>query len=122
MAFGERDYETAAATLHDLRHLAQRCGGSRAQCDLLHLTLVESALRCGNTPMARSLVAERIASRPHSVSNWHLMARVAGAASPSHPAWRRLKASPDDGATSSARARIDAGHAAVAANECGVAS
>jgi hypothetical protein len=83
MAFGERDYETAAATLHDLRHLAQRCGGSRAQCDLLHLTLLESALRSGHTPMARSLVAERIASRPHSVFNRHLMARVGGIASPS---------------------------------------
>jgi len=81
MAFGERDYEAATATLHDLRHLAKRCGGSQAQCDLLHLTLLESALRCGRTPMARSLVAERIASRPHSVFNGYLKARVGGAAS-----------------------------------------
>jgi hypothetical protein len=81
MAFGERDYEAAAAALHDLRHLAKRCGGSQAQCDLLHLTLLESALRCGRMPMAHSLVAERIASRPRSVFNRHLMARV-DAASP----------------------------------------
>jgi len=76
MAFGSRDYETAASTLHDLRHLARRCGGSQAQCDLLHLTLLESALRSGHASMARSLVAERIASRPHSIYNRHLMARV----------------------------------------------
>jgi predicted HD phosphohydrolase len=88
MAFGQRDYEGAAATLHDLRHLAKRCGGSQAQCDLLHLTLLESALRCGHTSMARSLVAERIASRPHSVFNRHLMARVGGIASPSRRAGR----------------------------------
>ena len=81
MAFGERDYEAATAALHDLRHLAKRCGGSQAQCDLLHLTLLESALRSGHTPMARSLVAERIASRPHSVFNRHLMTRVSGTAS-----------------------------------------
>ena len=49
MAFGEHDYEAATAALHDLRHLAKRCGGSQAQCDLLHLTLLESALRCGRT-------------------------------------------------------------------------
>jgi len=78
-AFGEGDYEAATATLHDLRHLAKRCGGSQAQCDLLHLTLLESALRSGYTPMARSLVAERIESRPRSVFNRHLMARVGGA-------------------------------------------
>jgi tetratricopeptide (TPR) repeat protein len=94
MAFGEHDYEAAAATLYDLRHLAKRCGGSQAQCDLLHLTILESALRCGHTPMARSLVAERIASRPHSIFNRHLMARVGGATSPTHSAWRRHKATP----------------------------
>jgi len=81
MAFGERDYEAATAALHDLRHLAKHCGGSQAQCDLVHLTLLESALRSGHTLMARSLVAERIAARPHSVFNWNLMARVSGAAS-----------------------------------------
>jgi tetratricopeptide (TPR) repeat protein len=84
VAFGERDYETATATLHDLRYLAKRCGGSQAQCDLVHLTLLESALRCGHTPMARSLVAERIESRPHSIFNRHLLARVGGA-SVTHP-------------------------------------
>jgi len=78
MAFGERDYEAATTALHALRHLARRCGGSQAQCDLLHLTLLESALRSGHAPMAQSLVAERIASRPHSVFNRHLMTRVAG--------------------------------------------
>jgi hypothetical protein len=78
MAFGEHDYQAAAVALHDLRHLARRCGGSQAQCDLLHLTLLESALRCGHTAMARSLVAERIASRPQSVFNRQLMARVRG--------------------------------------------
>jgi hypothetical protein len=77
-AFGDCDYEAATATLHDLRRLAKRCGGSQAQCDLVHLTLLESALRSGHTPMARSLVAERIESRPRSAFNRHLIARVGG--------------------------------------------
>jgi hypothetical protein len=59
----------------------RRCGGGQAQCDLLHLTLVESALRSGHTAMARSLVAGRIALRPHSVFSRHLMARVGSATS-----------------------------------------
>jgi tetratricopeptide (TPR) repeat protein len=79
MAFGEHDYDAATAALHGVRHLARLCGGSQAQCDLLHLTLLESALRSGNMPMAHSLVAERIASRPRSVFNRHLMARIGDA-------------------------------------------
>ena len=78
MAFGKCDYEAAVAILHQQRHLAKRCGGSQAQCDLLHLTLLESALRCQHTPMARALVAERIALRPQSVFNQHLLDRICG--------------------------------------------
>jgi hypothetical protein len=28
-----------------VRHIAHRCGGSLAQCDLIHLTFTEAALR-----------------------------------------------------------------------------
>jgi tetratricopeptide (TPR) repeat protein len=77
-AFGARDYHRAAAILDGVRHLAQRCGGSLAQCDLLHLTLLESALRSGQRAMARALAEERIAARPHSRYNRQLLQRVAG--------------------------------------------
>lgn len=104
MAFGARDYEAATATLHDLRHLAKRCGGSQAQCDLLHLTLLESALRSGHTLMARSLVAERIASRPRSAFNQRLLTRVGGTACVENAA--------------SGVVRIDAAGAAGVADQC----
>jgi hypothetical protein len=75
-AFAANDYRTATAILNDVRHLAKRCGGSQAQCDLLHLTLLESALRGGQRRMGHQLVAERIATRPLSPFNQRLLARV----------------------------------------------
>ncbi|MEO8630980.1 MAG: hypothetical protein ABI612_23215, partial [Betaproteobacteria bacterium] len=34
--------------------------------------------RCGGAPMARSLVAERVAMRPQSLFNQHLLDRLGG--------------------------------------------
>lgn len=75
-AFGRGDHADAVERLTTLRHLVQRCGGSKAQCDLLHLTLLESALRARRTQLARSLISERIAHRPASVFNQRLRARA----------------------------------------------
>jgi hypothetical protein len=76
MAFCGGDYASASSILYALRHLSRQCGGSHAQCDLLHLTLVESALRAGHLPMARALVDERLAARPRSAVNRRLLARL----------------------------------------------
>jgi tetratricopeptide (TPR) repeat protein len=76
MRFGAGDYAAAAADIVRYRHLTERCGGSRAQCDLLHLTLLEAAARSGQVELARSLVAERKALRPRSRFNQWVKAHV----------------------------------------------
>jgi tetratricopeptide (TPR) repeat protein len=76
MRFGAGDYAAAAAGIVRYRHLAERCGGSRAQCDLLHLTLLEAALRSGEVDLARALAAERLALRPRSRFNRWVQAHV----------------------------------------------
>ena len=91
MRFGAGDYAAAAAGIVRYRHLTERCGGSRAQCDLLHLTLLEAAVRSGQAELARSLVAERTALRPRSRFNQWVKAHVdrvcaMAATGPSHSA------------------------------------
>lgn len=75
MRFGTGDYPAAVDFMLQHRHLSQHCGGSRAQCDLVHQTLLEASMRAGQWPLARSLVEERMAARPHSEMNRRLMAR-----------------------------------------------
>jgi hypothetical protein len=75
MRFGAGDYAAAVQSLLQHRHLAQHCGGSRAQCDLVQQTLLEASMRDGQWEMARSLVEERIAARPHSEMNHRLIRR-----------------------------------------------
>ncbi len=43
-AFGRGDYARAVERISMVRAIAHRCGGSVAQCDLIHLTFVEAAL------------------------------------------------------------------------------
>jgi hypothetical protein len=59
-----------------LFHIAHRCGGSLAQCDLIHLTLTEAALRARKAQLARALVAERAAQKPASRLNRRLQQRL----------------------------------------------
>jgi tetratricopeptide (TPR) repeat protein len=74
-AFGRGDYADAVERLTILRRLFERCGGSKAQCDLLHITLLEAAFRARQRELARALVGERIARRPASAFNRWLRAR-----------------------------------------------
>lgn len=60
-----------------LRERIAADGGSRAQCDLLHLTWLEAALRSHQSALARQLLRERIASRPQSPYNESLRERIA---------------------------------------------
>jgi tetratricopeptide (TPR) repeat protein len=75
-AYGEGDYAQAVDVLQPLRLVASRFGGSHAQRDLIHLTLVEAALRAGRLTLARALLAERTALKPESPFNWAMTVRT----------------------------------------------
>ena len=77
-AFAREDYRTAAEKIAAVREQTAHCGGSVAQCDLVHLTLLEAALRGRRARLAQALAAERSARRPTSLlSRW--LFRRAGA-------------------------------------------
>lgn len=75
-AFGRGEYPTTIAELQRVRPYASRFGGSHAQRDLLHLTLIEAALRIDDAPLAQALAAERTNLKPASPFNWQLTARA----------------------------------------------
>jgi tetratricopeptide (TPR) repeat protein len=75
-AFVEGRYGEAVEQLLPIRTIANRFGGSNAQRDLLHLTLVEAAVRGGKLKLARALVAERTLLKASSQFNQQLRARV----------------------------------------------
>lgn len=76
MDFGLANYVECVERLLPVRTIANRFGGSNAQRDLIHLTLVEAALRAGKIKLARALIAERTQLKPASPFNWQLAARV----------------------------------------------
>jgi len=75
-AFARSDYVACIEWLKQVHHIAHRCGGSLAQCDLIHLTLTEAALRTPDMQLARALVAERTAQKPTSRINRLLRQRL----------------------------------------------
>lgn len=79
-AFSQSDYARAVEGITTVRVIADRCGGSVAQCDLIHLTLIEAALRCRRAPLAQALAAERSAQKPDSLLNQWLFTRATGVA------------------------------------------
>ncbi|HZP85307.1 MAG TPA: tetratricopeptide repeat protein [Burkholderiales bacterium] len=82
MAFGAGRYADACTILQRLRHLSYRCGGSLAQCDLLHLTSLEAAMRSGNLELAHAVLSERMIRRPLSRHNHVLRGRVSALSLP----------------------------------------
>ncbi|MES2563918.1 MAG: tetratricopeptide repeat protein [Pseudomonadota bacterium] len=58
-AFGERNYALTVELLRPIRNYAHRFGGSHAQRDVIDLTLIEAARRCGQERLADALEAER---------------------------------------------------------------
>ena len=86
LAFAYSDYARCVECLGRVRHIAHQCGGSLAQCDLIHLTLTEAALRANKANLARALVAERTAQKPASRLNQRLQRRLAG-----NPGWASKK-------------------------------
>jgi hypothetical protein len=76
LAFAHNDYVRCVEWLTRVHHIAHRCGGSLAQCDLIHLTLTEAAFRARKVNLARALVAERTAQKPASRLNRVLQRRL----------------------------------------------
>ena len=77
-AFGRGRYADAVAELEPVRDVAFRFGGSHAQRDVLTLTLIEAAIRSGQTALARHYIAERIVQKPASDWGFRLDARAGG--------------------------------------------
>ncbi len=77
-AFARGDYLRAVDRINAVRSLANRCGGSVAQCDVIHLTLTEAAIRSRRESLALALTAERSARKPESPLNQWLFARIVG--------------------------------------------
>jgi len=86
LAFARSDYAACVEWLQRVRHIARRCGGSLAQCDVIHLTLTEAAVRARQARLARTLVAERTARKPASWLNRLLKQRLG--IEPRRNAWR----------------------------------
>ena len=76
LAFTHTDYGACVEWLTRVRNIAHRCGGSLAQCDLIHLTFTEAALRARKARLAHALVAERAAKKPGSRLNRWLQQRL----------------------------------------------
>jgi hypothetical protein len=76
LAFARRDFSACVEWLTRVRHFAHRCGGSLAQCDLIHLTFTEAALRARKGRLAGALVTERAARKPASGLNRLLQRRL----------------------------------------------
>ena len=77
-AFVARRYAQATELLLPLLAAHQALGGSHAQRDLLHLTALEAASRCGNRAVARALGDERAARKSHGAAMpLHLANRLA---------------------------------------------
>jgi hypothetical protein len=63
-AFARGEYRTAIDRIEPLRSRLVELGGSRAQRDVFHDTLLEACFRAGDAERATRLLAERVARRP----------------------------------------------------------
>lgn len=75
-AFGRGLYEESVDLLMPVRYRANIFGGSHAQRDIVHRTLIEAALRGGLTDLAQALINERTALKPHCPFSWRLHQRA----------------------------------------------
>jgi tetratricopeptide (TPR) repeat protein len=75
-AFGQGRYADSIRHLETVRDVAARFGGSHAQRDALTLTLIEAAIRSGQSALARHYIAERTVHKPASAWGWRLLART----------------------------------------------
>jgi len=79
-AFHKGDYAAAVKKLMSVRAVANLFGGSNAQRDVLGLTLVEAAIRDGQSGLAVALASERLGLKPDSTPNQRYLQRAWGTA------------------------------------------
>jgi hypothetical protein len=68
--FGAGQYAHAVAELLPIRTRIHEFGGSHAQRDAVERTLLEAAIRAGQTDLAGALVSERLSVRECSTYAW----------------------------------------------------
>ena len=76
LAFGQGRYAEAVEHLMPVRNSGFHFGGSHAQRDIMSFTVIEALLRDGQHRLARTLLNERLESKPSSPQNWHLIGRA----------------------------------------------
>jgi len=79
VAFDEGRYGDVVDIVLPLRYTANRFGGSHAQRDLVHQTVVEAARRDGQLTLARALLRERLVRKPSSPTIRRQLAEVEAA-------------------------------------------
>jgi tetratricopeptide (TPR) repeat protein len=77
IAFARGNYGEAVDRLYPVRTIANRFGGSNAQRDILSQTLIESAIRDGQSGLASNLVNERSVQKPFSPLTRRFTAKIA---------------------------------------------
>ena len=75
-AFGRKRYAETTELLMPVRYRAHLFGGSHAQRDVVHRTLLEAALRAGDKSLARALASERVSLKPHCPFSRELRSRA----------------------------------------------
>ncbi len=90
-AFGREDHARTVSLLRPLRAIAHRFGGSHAQRDVIDLTLIEAAIRFGQSSLAAALAAERADLKPESPLSGLFTRRAGGLARPSGDLLRTSK-------------------------------
>jgi hypothetical protein len=80
-AFGRERYDDAVSLLLPVRYEAHAFGGSHAQRDVVHRTLLEAAFRSGQHTLARALSIERTTLKPHCPFSWSLRHKAEAAVS-----------------------------------------
>jgi len=78
-AFARGRYDDAVGLLLPVRYAAHAFGGSHAQRDIVHRTLLEAAFRSGQHALARGLAIERTSLKPHCPFSWSLRRRAEAA-------------------------------------------
>ena len=69
-AFARGEYARSAARLEPLTDRIVEIGGSHAQREVFHDTLLEAALRAGESGRAGALLERRVAKRPNPGRHW----------------------------------------------------
>jgi hypothetical protein len=77
IAFARGNYGEAVDCLYPMRTIANRFGGSNAQRDILSQTLIESAIRDGQSGLASNLMNERSVQKPFSPLTRRFTAKIA---------------------------------------------